>query len=72
MKITQPVDTVYRVARNPWAIRAPSQLHRFDVNDPTSPVYTVYVGESETAAFAEVLAPFRPDLALLAEHFRVI
>jgi RES domain len=67
VKIIKPVDTVYRVARAPWAIRAPSQLHRFDINDPTSPIYTVYVGESETAAFAEVLAPLRPDLGLVAK-----
>jgi hypothetical protein len=67
VKIIKPVDTVYRVTRNPWTIRAPSQLHRFDINDPTSPIYTFYVGESETAAFAEVLAPLRPDLGLLAK-----
>lgn len=67
VKTIRPVGTVYRVARDPWAIRAPSQLHRFDINDPTSPIYTVYVGESEAAAFAEVLAPLRPNLELLAE-----
>jgi hypothetical protein len=67
VRAIRPVDTVCRVARSPWAIRAPSQLHRFDVNDPTTPVYSLYVGETEAAAFAEVLAPLRPNLELLAK-----
>lgn len=66
-KTASRVESVYRVSYgDPWQIRAPSQLNRFDINDPTDPVFTVYTGETEEAAFAEVLAPLRPDLDLIA------
>ena len=54
---------VFRIARgDPWIIRAPRGQNRFDIFDPQESVMTIYTGESQEAAWAEVLAPFRPDL----------
>lgn len=67
MKIATHPDRVYRVAReDPWSIRPPRNLNRFDISDPENPVMTLYTGESPEAALAEVLAPFRPDLEVIA------
>jgi hypothetical protein len=58
---------VYRVGRDdPWAIRPPRFHNRFDISDAENPVMTLYTGESPEAALAEVLAPLRPDLELVA------
>jgi len=58
---------VFRIARgDPWIIRAPRGHNRFDIFDPEESVMTIYTGESEEAAWAEVLAPFRPDLETIA------
>lgn len=40
--------------------------NRFDISDSENPVMTLYTGESPEAALAEVLAPFRPDLEVIA------
>lgn len=59
---------VFRVSRgNPWLIRAPRGHNRFDIFDPEESIMTLYTGESKEAAFAEVLAPFRPDLESIAK-----
>lgn len=55
------------VARgDPWAIRPTRGHNRFDIFDPEESIMTIYTGESEEAAWAEVLAPFRPDLEAIA------
>lgn len=65
-KSTSP-KFVYRIARGePWVIRPPRGHNRFDIFDPDEPIMTLYTGESEEAAWAEVLAPFRPDLETIA------
>jgi hypothetical protein len=59
---------VYRIGRDEvWAIRPPRGHNRFDIFDPEESVMTLYTGESKESAFAEVLAPFRPDLETIAE-----
>ncbi len=58
----------FRVSRgNPWLIRAPRGYNRFDIFDPEESIMTLYTGESKEAAFAEVLAPFRPDLETISK-----
>ncbi len=60
-------DQVFRVSKGfPWEIRPPRNHNRFDISNPDEPIFTLYMGESEEAAFAEVLAPLRPNLKLIA------
>ncbi len=67
MKIATHPDFIYRVARkDPWTIRPPRMHNRFDISDSENPVMTLYTGETPEAALAEVLAPFRPDLEVIA------
>lgn len=67
MRLATHPNSIYRVARgDPWTIRPPRMHNRFDIADPENPVTTLYTGESTEAALAEVLAPFRPDLTVIA------
>ena len=60
-------SSVYRIAKqDPWAIRAPKGDNRFDILNPSEPIFTLYTGETEEAALAEVLAPLRPSLREIA------
>ena len=67
MQIAKHPDQIFRVGRgDPWIIRPPRGNNRFDIFDPEESIMTLYTGESPEAAWAEVLAPFRPDLETIA------
>ena len=67
LQIAKHPEQIFRVARgDPWIIRPPRGNNRFDIFDPEESVMTLYTGESPEAAWAEVLAPFRPDLATIS------
>jgi hypothetical protein len=67
LKTASYAQYIFRISRgDPWTIRPPRGFNRFDIFDPEESVMTLYTGESKEAAWAEVLAPFRPDLETIA------
>jgi hypothetical protein len=70
----KPPDPVYRLARRPnpwtapdWAFVHTNDEQRNRYDDPERYYRVLYAGTERFACFAETLARFRPNLALLAE-----
>lgn len=62
MKTADLPPKVFRVSPDPWKLWAPLHQNRFDISAEPS-ISTVYLGETQEAAFAEVLSCFWPKIA---------
>lgn len=71
MAVNETDVVLYRIGRSPDPLAGPSpgspknSGNRFD--DPEGRVWVLYAAEQRRACFAETLARFRPDVALLAQ-----
>jgi RES domain len=75
LALAQPSGHLYRIGRRPDAWAWPDWRHAGDdltfgnrYDDPRGQYRVLYASDARRGAFAETLARFRPDLAIVAEY----